>query len=442
MYYQLCLAPLAVGLCWSDIIAMAPSANEPSWTDREVPPFLINYGFEVEFLVAQETHDSEHNTEQSSDAENEPRLRPWACPADTTGPVTAVLAQCRNVLVRKDEAVTIYDTPECNFDSRVEFNIGASGTSPRFGSWALAAASTARVMPQFKSAYRWIGIKLGTPLVPESDLGGRDSQIKWALGLLRSEVRMSVNSTCSLRVFLQPDLNPLNLLMAKKLASLIWVLKKPFLTKLCPVNNARNSSTVASRFALQAPEGIVESRPQDPLIAGIMDQNIPRLVDMRMRVQLHRIWSQPRLECLDKGLQMQMQSETTQRMPSAFGMQALDEPYDDPVLEFQYGVWHPYDTVDTTENWVRLSIALLRATQLSPVHFRGFIGSLDGIIRGWVGASLWQILLSRLGVSASIISDWERISNEYKDGGMLASDVIDCKGRLPSIPELRAQSTV
>lgn len=412
--------------------------------DRDIPSFLINYGIEVEFLVAQRLDSTQYSaldTEQDSDQDHSKPLRPalWSCPADSPNALQTILIFCKNFLVQLGDAVKIYSTPDDDSPTLGEFNMLAAGASPRFGSWSLAPSSSARPLPGLPDDYTWIGIKLRTPLYSESELSSRPSHIQWVLGVLRTKMRMAVNSSCGIRVVLQPDVHPLNLLMAKKLASLVWVLEKELLARLCPIHDCKNACRAVSRFATQAPDGVVESRPADPLTAGIMDQNMPRLIDMRTRVQLHHIWSQESLESLDKGLQVRNDNEG--RSPSAFGVRSFAGTEDNPVLEFQYGLWHPYETVDTADNWMRLSIALLRATQLSPVHFRGFIGSLDGIIHGWeedsTEGSLWEVLLSRLGVSDSVISDWKRISNEYADGGMLAKDGLDNKGRLPRLRGLR-----
>ncbi|KAK5994596.1 hypothetical protein PT974_05075 [Cladobotryum mycophilum] len=346
----------------------------------------VNYCFEIEFLVAKQRPEDD--------------------------PYFAILDRCKDLLVQNNEPVIICCDPDYDLTQRSRFNSEESGDSDRFGYWNLAPSNTART-------------KKGAP--PEYDC------LKWALAALRMGLTMHVNSTCRFSVHIEPEGGPLTLLAAKKLTTLVWILEKELLLRLCPNSQGvplRHVKPIdtRSRIALAHWKGQVEtSRPQDPLRAGIMDQYLPPLHDNITHERLHVVWGAATLQELSKGLCCDDGS------PSSFAINIYDDDalngIDPPTVEFRYALWHPYQQLDASNYWIRLAINIFKATAYEGFEFKRYIESIDrtikGFARGVPSSSRWKILLDKLQLSEDWAGPWEKIVDEYKDGRFLGYPSID-----------------
>ncbi|KOS20959.1 hypothetical protein ESCO_004382 [Escovopsis weberi] len=422
------------------------AGEPPNGKGREI---FVDYCFEIQFLVAKERSDLDYSNmddDRSDISDNDISQLRWVCPADEKDPLRAILNRCKNLLLQNNEPVTIcYDPAYPDIDLRV-FDAEMAENPDRLGHWHLEPCSTARVKKGGPPEYDWFGIRLRSPLYPETELENPASTVKWALGALRMGVTMHVNSTCRFNVRVQPDDGPMTLLAAKKLTTLVWVVERDLLLRLCPSSQGVHWRHVKpidshSRIAAARWKGHVEStRPEDPLRAGIMDQYLPPLHDKVVQERLHDVWAAASTRELAKALCCNDGS------PASFAILAPpDEPAagsaGGPAAEFRYALWHPYSTLDASHYWIQLAVSLFKATAHGSFDFKDYVRAIDRIIKGFVSgvapSARWKILLDKLHLSEDWATPWERIVDEYKDGRLLGYPSIDRHPVLDQIDELK-----
>ncbi|POR34279.1 Uncharacterized protein TPAR_05520 [Tolypocladium paradoxum] len=394
---------------------MATSQTPEATWGPENPTYCV----EVEFMVAKERIGRAYN-------DSSQRTR-WACPASSRS-CSDVLYECGNVLTRNKESSVVRE------EERELSDTFWDSTEPQ--SWLLQPS--AHVVPRdgCPSDYDWVGIKLRSPMLPESELIDDKSTVKRCIDALRAAVRIHVNSTCQFNVFVQPTGGYMGLTQAKKLATLVWLMEEGMLLPLCPTAKSQTSGQaipLTARAAILALplEGVNKTRPEDLLVTAIMDQNLPRFHDDTTQERMHRIWS-----CTDVSQLARAICDTRGR-PSAL---SLDVYYDQnakgenrPLLSmagFRYAMWHPYNGLDVSNYWIQLVLALFRASQIDSKRFRKLAQSTDDAIRSLSGKGADEherrhILMDKLGLEEAWYEPWGKIVEEYRPGGKLSPELID-----------------
>ncbi|EHK21417.1 uncharacterized protein TRIVIDRAFT_209435 [Trichoderma virens Gv29-8] len=391
--------------------------------------FPIDYSFTIEFMVAQELPDFDYSsgTEEPQDSRFE---NLWVCPAEEQDPCTAILGRCRDLLTNENEAVAVCEDPSAP-DTTVTYFSREDGPPMGLGGhWFIEPSPTTYSRRHSPRMYEWYGVRLRSPTYRELDLMNRMRPVKWILGLLREALVIHVNSTCRFNVHVKPALTPISLLTAKKLTTLVWVLEKELLERVCPnsyglpyphVKTLETCSRIAS-MVWYGSGGRV--RQQDPLRAAISKQHLPQLRDMDLLTRLELVWDANSTEELAKGLL------GTNGAATSFAIPPAGKYSHGPTFEFRYSLWHPYDQLDVSAYWIELSIRLLRATARNGDKFKQYISQLDDLIHGFSvnstpAADRWKALSSTLGLTEEWSAPLETIVEHYKNGQRLAYRWID-----------------
>lgn len=171
----------------------------------DILPFTFKMAFEVDFLVAQARTGVRYPLVHNEDGQfNELK---YVVPASRG--VDAALHQCGLILGSNGEHVAVH--PDGTTIAHIEAEIGVNREH-----WHISVSPMARPLPNSPSNYNWLPVRLRTPFLRDMDMiHGRD--IHMALGILRNEVRMHVNSSCALRVMMRVGPEPIGLGLAKRL---------------------------------------------------------------------------------------------------------------------------------------------------------------------------------------------------------------------------------
>ncbi|CEJ92792.1 hypothetical protein VHEMI08422 [[Torrubiella] hemipterigena] len=171
----------------------------------DVLPFTFKIAFEVDFLVAQARPGVQYPLIHNEDGQfNELK---YVVPARAS--VDSALHRCALVLGSNGEHLAVH--PNGTRIEHIEAQIQVNREH-----WHVSVSPMARVVLDSPPNYNWLPVRLRTPFLRDRDMiYGRD--IHMALGILRNEVRMHVNSTCALRVMMRIGPEPIGLGLAKRL---------------------------------------------------------------------------------------------------------------------------------------------------------------------------------------------------------------------------------
>ncbi|KAL7905392.1 hypothetical protein GGI35DRAFT_136661 [Trichoderma velutinum] len=401
--------------------------------------FPVDYSFVIEFMVAQETPDfdytspSENSDSESSTSENPQDSqvqKPWACPAEEEDPSAAILDMCKDLLVREGESVAICRDPSSP-DTTITYFSPENGPPMGLGGhWFAEPSVTTYARRHSPEEYEWYGVRLRSPTYRELGLMNRVNPVQWILVLLRSGLIIHLNSTCRFNVHVKPALMPISLLTAKKMTTIVWVLEKELLERVCPNSYGLPYPHVKTLETCSRISSLVwygsggRSRQQDPLRAAISKQHLPDLRNMDLLTRLELLWDASSTEELAKGLL------GTNGDATSFSIRPAGKYSHGPTFEFRYSLWHPYSDLDASQYWIDLSIHLLRATARNADRFKQYISQLDDLIYGFSvnstpSAHRWKALLSTLGLTEEWSAPWEVIVDHYKNGKRLAYRLID-----------------
>lgn len=418
--------------------------SSPSTLNRNHDPLGLNYYFELGFLVAKERENFNYDEDDSdfdSDDSSLCQVR-WACPHDAQDAHLEILHECASAFTKNSEEVIILQDENEQLDR--EFD------SPESLSWIIQPSDIAVARAGCPPEYEWIGMKVTSPLKTEYDMRDERSNIKWCLAALRMAVRLHVNSTCQFNLFIRPNSGRFELVHAKKLTTLVWLLERELMLRLCPEAGLLGSgrpSPMASNAAIAklSPEEMVNYPIDDPLLSAIANQHIPRLHEAGMVDRLKRIWGCGDIEHLDTALRHIDGHPLTFAFELSRQKIADDDSKEELVASaaaFRYALWHPYDDLDASLYWGRLILCLGHVIELDSKKFKKLIETLDGLIEGFEDNSVeadsrWRILLDHLGLSEAWSDSWGEIIQEYSPGGKLSPEEIDKHPALGQIPELR-----
>ncbi|KKP01636.1 hypothetical protein THAR02_06273 [Trichoderma harzianum] len=396
--------------------------------------FPVDYSYVVEFMVGQETPEFDYDSSPESSSSEGPRNprppRLWACPVKEEDPTAAILDKCKDLLVRVGESVAICRDPSSP-DTSIEYFSEENGPPMGLGGhWLIEPSATAHSRRHSPEAYEWYGVRLRSPTYRELEAVNRMTPVQWILALFRSRVLIHVNSTCRFNVHVKPALVPISLLTAKKMTTLVWILEKELLERVCPNSYGLPYPHVKTLETCSRISSLVwygsggRSRQQDPLRAAISKQHLPELRNMDLLTRLELVWDAGSTGELAKGL-LAYNGDAT-----SFAIRPDGKYTHGPTFEFRYSLWHPYGDLDASQYWIDLSIRLLRATAQSADRFKQYISQLDDLIHGFSVNSTpsthrWKALLSTLGLTEEWSAPWEAIVEHYKAGHRLAYRFID-----------------
>lgn len=389
-------------------------------------PKTPTYCVEVDFMVAKE------RTGQTYDKDSPQQTR-WACPASARSPCSEVLHECGKVLARNEQSSVVREKEREPSDAFWD------GAEPE--SWLLQPSGHAVPRGACRSEYDWVGVKLRSPMLAESELIDDKSTVKRCIDALRAAVRIHVNSTCQFNVFVQPTGGLMGLTQAKRLATLVWLLEAGVLLPLCPPAESQTSGLAMPLTSHSAIlgfplEGVDSTRPEDMLVTAIMDQNLPRLHGDATQERMQRIWSYTDVSQVAKAM-----SDTKGR-PSALSIDVYHDQDADSdkaallsMAGFRYAMWHPYDGLDVSNYWIQLVLAIFRASQLDSKRFRKLTQSIDSAVRrfsghGEDGDEHRHALMDKLGLAEGWYEPWGKIIKEYGPGGKLSPEVMDTQPSL------------
>ncbi|KAM0264939.1 hypothetical protein ACHAQJ_000455 [Trichoderma viride] len=384
----------------------------------------VAYSFEMEFLVAQELPGINYE-EPSDNLKNAFVKHPWVCPVEETDPYTAILDECKDLLMKAGQSVAVCEDPSARETSTAYFFQKFGARPQELEYWLLEPSATAYAKRYSPQSHEWFGVRLRSPFYREAELRNEKSVVKWVLGAMRAGLLIHVNSTCRFNVHVKPLITPFSLLAAKKLTTLVWVLEKELLKRVAPNSHGLSFPHVRSLETCSRISSLVwhgsggRSRPEDPLRAAIMEHHLPDIHNKDLLARLQFVWETSSLTELANGL------IGTNGEPTSFAIQLPGNTPDGPTFEFRYALWHPYGRLDVSNYWIELSIRLVKATARSADKFKQYITQLDYLIQGFSvnnmpPADRWKTLLSTLEFTEEWSSPWEEIIEQYKTGRQLA----------------------
>jgi hypothetical protein len=389
----------------------------------------VAYSFEMEFLVAQELPG--FNYEDASDNFKDVFVKyPWVCPVGETDPYTAILDECKDILMKAGQSVAVCEDPSARETSTVYFFQKFGARLQGLEYWLLEPSATAYAKRYSPQTHEWFGVRLRSPFYQEAELHNKNSMVKWVLAAVRAGLSIHVNSTCRFNVHIKPLIAPFSLLAAKKLTTLVWVLEKELLKRVAPNSHGLSFPHVRSLETCSRISSLVwhgsggRSRPEDPLRAAIMEHHLPDLHNKDLLARLQFVWETSSLAELANGL------VGTNGEPTSFAIRLPGATLDGPTFEFRYALWHPYSKLDVSNYWIELSMCLVKATARSTDKFKQYITQLDQLIQGFSINNMpptdrWKTLLSTLEFTEEWSAPWEKIIEQYKNGRQLAPQWIN-----------------
>ncbi|KAI9158917.1 hypothetical protein HJFPF1_06919 [Paramyrothecium foliicola] len=369
------------------------------------------YSFELEFMVAQEITGQYYKMFNEEDVDS----TKWACDAAAVDPVRACLNQCAAVFQNEVPVVICYDPATAPHDLRL-YPFNDIIRSHMLRDWYLEPASTVVPRDGSPANYIWIGLRLRSPFLPETELEDPDSNVTRYLAALRRSVRLHVNSTCKFNVQVHPGPRPLDLIWAKKLATLVLMLESNMILPLCPdsdFSGSKHSLFDVLKSKMMQFRGSDLTRPTDADFAHMMIEHIPFLTNPTNQ------------QMRENGL------------PAAFALHPYNERVESPTVEFRYGLWHPYRGADVSDYWCRLACYTLTASDKEPASFKNLIAFIDPLIHGSASEFdqklQWVMLMNRAGFEEELCIKWSRAARLYEEGSMLDRRNLDRQGCLRTV---------
>ncbi|KAL6859234.1 hypothetical protein J3F83DRAFT_749470 [Trichoderma novae-zelandiae] len=279
--------------------------------------------------------------------------------------------------------------------------------------------------------YEWFGVRLCSPATLTRSLVEKEtgSLTEWILDVLSRGLVIHLNSTCRFNVRVRPLCVPISLVNAKKMVTMVWVLEKELLERLCPNSYGRLHPHVQTLEAHSRVAGLVwhgsgeQSPREDPLNSAVMKLHLPTLHNKELLARLQFLWQMQSLEGLASALL------ATTGQATSFAVWPTGGPYCTPVFEFRYALWHPFGQLDASKHWIELSMKLAKLCMKDSQIFKKDISILDNTIHAFSESNAsptlrWKTLLLTLGLE-KLSDSWEVIINQYKDGQRLAARSLD-----------------
>ncbi|KAF7549125.1 hypothetical protein G7Z17_g6616 [Cylindrodendrum hubeiense] len=455
---------------------------------------LAEWGLEIDFLVAKEKNGSASWRGEEKDYR-------WSCPEFEPKPQEAC-AKCCAEMVQKYALRQQLAKGGVGYCDRVaspnekNFTVLESASKrhalpPSMCTWLFSASPTAVSLPTSPQKLDWVGIKVRSPFKPlldvmpsglpytpssaslestESSWPETDPSLPpspapdtWArleienvLGVLRNSVKMHVNSTCQVRIHYTLRREGFDLVEAKKMLTLCWMMEPELLLKLrtgvrdpkrnhfLPITTSSKIAKVPTKFR----KGYMEETPDDcerllgqtrPIAApeaDEMDQYIPNFNDSHLQERIQAIWGANSLSEL-ADLITSPDGETTIaiHVPGA----KLS-----PTMEFRYAVWHPHK--EAMGHWLRLLGRLFFYSMgSSSEEFKEMIADIEVRLLECKKCEVqdrWKTLLA-YQFDSTMCYFWETsFKNEELPGKSLSPENLDSQGILDRVSGVACVSIV
>ncbi|KAM0561522.1 hypothetical protein ACHAPJ_003405 [Fusarium lateritium] len=447
---------------------MAPPPGSTAWSD------LVEWNVEVDFLVAKKKPGKVYTAETGK------RDR-WACPANEDNPtetcVQHVAEHVASTLGTKGYAVGGVAYAEASDSDGLTFTIekpnrkaDVKGVDPCMQYWFISPAPNAVAKPESPDEYDWVGVRLRCPYrsllsVYHADRFGEKNlgqgvqtdrptippfrgfiEMEKALGLLRAGLKLHVNSTCQLRVYMNLQHDGFDLTDAKKAITLAWLLEPELLLFLrpntkdqklshyLPITRESRIAKWPSRFPANVSAVLsqdvrerllAQSGPLFPVDMELMDAYIPEMMKSRIQERIHMIWATSTLAELSNELKSQ-NGETTVSLNI--------HPRYHPTLVFRYGVWHPQR--EDMQYWVQLFGRLfLFAVASTPTRFKQAVLGLEYNALGLQRMNPVDRCKTMLTLSFDhgMGYYWDQLKQNEDGNGCLSPENLDRQGILPPV---------
>ncbi|KAH6976065.1 hypothetical protein BKA56DRAFT_674573 [Ilyonectria sp. MPI-CAGE-AT-0026] len=464
---------------------MAPTSNVGD---------LSEWGLEIDFLVAKERPGSRS-------WEDDDR---WACPAHEPNPQEACARHCaemikeyasRQLLAKGGMGYCghVASQNETNF-TPMDLPSERHALPPSMCNWLFSASPNATSLKTSPDKLDWVGIRMRSPFKPLPDVfpsgmppvpdlvpsvspsnspspsgsSGPPSippspppedwprlEVENVLGILRNKVKMHANSTCQLRLHYTLRREGFDLVQAKKMLTLCWMMEPDLFLKLRPAvqDTKRNhflpitTSSKIAKLPTEFRQGYMAALPDDceQLLgktrptgpeADDMDQHIPKFKDCCLQERIQAIWDTRTLvELADLITSPDGETTIAIHLPGA----NLS-----PTMEFRYTSWHPQK--DSMEYWLRLiGRIFFFCMGSSPQEFKRIVEQVDSSLledQKCEEQERWKPLLT-YEFGARMCYFWEeKLLKEELEGRPLSPKNLDCQGILDRVAKIACVSIV
>lgn len=401
-----------------------------SWDSmRSLFPTPMLYGFTIEFMVAKE-RPGKKGSSSSDDGE----LR-YACPANENHPEVAILTKCKEVLLQQNQAVSVKQSIASNMETLNLDGQDQGSVLKTPDHWTLESAPKVVAQDGRPLQYKWVGIRLHSPMFPEADFDKKDSIHHRCLAALRNSIIIYVGSTCHDICRIRPANYPIELNTAKKLATLMH---KVEYTIMGMGPNVRHwNSPHCNFFRLHLGQRVRYlkdnhgSMLESAAMARLREEHTDRGAEYPQNA-LQAIWREESIADLAQALEPQ------EGWHSAFRI-CLDGNENIPTAVFRYALWHPHEGVDVSAHWVRLAMCLYRNAELEQSEFRDLCERIHATIsrnsRDDESAE-WTGVMEELRFPDDAVRAWLAIGCEYSgSGGSLSTRLLDWYPPLSRVDE-------
>lgn len=452
---------------------------------------LSEWGLEIDFLVAKERPGSRSWKDDDR----------WACPALEPNPQEACAKHCAEMIKayasRQLLAIGgmgycghVASQNETNFTA-IDLSAKRQALPPSMCNWLFSTSPNAASLPTSPDKLDWVGISMRSPFRPlpdvlprvvppvpdlvssSSSLSSSGSsanpsippsptpdtwprlEVENVLGVLRNKVKIHANSTCQVRLHYTLRREGFDLVQAKKMLTLCWMMEPTLFLKLrpavqdpklnhfLPITTSSKIAKLPTKFLkgymAALPDDcerlLGETRPAGPE-ADEMDQHLPTFNDSCLQERIQAIWGTSSLAEL-ADLITSPDGETTI---------AIHLPGDNlsPTMEFRYTAWHPQK--ESMGYWLRLMGRMFFYSMgSSPKVFKNIIKEVDSsLLEGQKceEQDRWKTLLA-YEFDTHMCYFWEeKFKKEELEGRALSPKNLDCQGILEKVPEIACVSIV
>ncbi|KAI5457757.1 hypothetical protein BGZ63DRAFT_364476 [Mariannaea sp. PMI_226] len=427
---------------------------------------LSEWNIEVDFLVARA------RTTASPDVRGSDR---WVCPASISNPHEACAQYCADLVTNYHASrrtigngIQYQAVPESQKFPSIKPSVHRRNMPKNMYYWWFSSAPRARANSSSPKEYDWIGLSMRCPLqsirqivptpqVPQHSRAKNSEASSYApkppldietfLAVLRGGVEMHVNSSCQMRIFFchQPD--GMELVHAKRMLTICWMLESDLLLKLRPdVRDPHighylpiTTSSAVANYQSHFPKGYMEDSPETVRVRlkrswpksysdmAIMRRNLPpKFRDACLQERIHLLWGASTFGELSNMLQSP-DGETT---VAIYASRANVQPY----VEMRYSVWHPQ--AESMRHWLQLLGQICCFSMgASSDQFGRKIDEIDNLlmqVKKIDPEDRWKPLISLMDIDSVAAYRWSELKNNERDG-CLSPENLDKQGVLDAL---------
>lgn len=128
---------------------------------------------------------------------------------------------------------------------------GTGGREEQFNYWfvtheASVTADVERGPIQPPPGYRWYAVEINSPIISsQEELNRKLPTLRHALSSIRNKMKVWLNSECGLHIHISPADGDLGLVIARRLAAIVFLVETSLLLKLCHPSRGKSAYTRA-----------------------------------------------------------------------------------------------------------------------------------------------------------------------------------------------------